>query len=189
MQNRPVTILVDPTLLLTLRGKQWITRVYENEQGNALVTSAALWKCLEHEEFDVLHSYRLPWFGLSYGSINIGWLPHLALVRAEESDVTASLMQMGPSGAIAADLWTGLSRGGCLVARRPASFDLFVQAGIRLIVEGPQRYWRQLERVEVDLDSSLAEALARRTRFIAVLASSRGRPTIVVSDVGRKGYR
>lgn len=91
------------------------------------------------------------------GSFN----PLLTLVRAEPRDGTASrLLDLGPSGPVAADLWTGLCGGKYLAAWRPATLDLFVQAGIRLTVEGRDRYAWQLTRIMKMMDPDLAAARA-----------------------------
>lgn len=185
-----VNILVDPTLLMTMRGQQWIHRVAEHGQLDHLATSAAFWKVLVAGDTLALAAYRLPWFGWGYRSVDLYGLPQINLVGTDANDEVGScLVNHGPSGPIAADLWTGLRSGGCLAARRPATLDLFVRAGARLVVEGPSRYERQLARISKTMDPELVGALARRARFLVVQTRAGTRSSLAVFDAGKAGYR
>lgn len=185
-----VNILVDPTLLMTMRGQQWIHRVAEHGQVEHLATSAAFWEVLAAGDTHALAAYRLPWFGWGYRSVDLYGLPQVHLVVTDANDeVGSSLVSLGPSGSIAADLWTGLRSGGCLAARRPATLDLFVRAGARLVVEGSSRYERQLARISKTMDPELVGALARRTRFLVVQTRQETWSSLAVFDAGKAGYR
>jgi hypothetical protein len=65
------------------------------------------------------------------------------------------------------DTWCGLLDGRWLVARRPSTFDTFVQAGVKIIVRGSLDYRRAFAVATAELVPELAGALDRRIRFVA----------------------
>jgi len=107
--------------------------------------------------------------------------------------VSARLLAQGR--VIAADTWYAIQGGAWLVARRRPTFDQFIQAGARLVIEGREAYSDAFEQLSIDLPPTLAQALNRRTRSLAIEASWCARfqwvptPAVVLFDSGDGNYR
>jgi hypothetical protein len=97
-----------------------------------------------------------------------------------------------PNSDVIADIWSGLSAGDWLVARRAVSFDALVQVGVIVITRGPDDYHGAFAAATANLDFELAEALDRRIRFVGIVmneADRFDRPSLSLYDSGLHAYR
>lgn len=188
-------VTLDPTLLLTRRGWEWVSRAHD-QSCSAFGTSGNLLVAIDQRDPAALRAYRPllrfgrwdPWHGPRT------FQRPIQSVHFDPADeVARRLVLAGMGGRIAADLWAALTEGGLLAARRFPTFDLLVQAEVRLVVEGGASYDRLTSLLEPEIRCDLAAALLRRTRYLA--ASTRllagfehPQPTVLVSDAGPGRY-
>lgn len=163
--------MLDPTLLTTRRGQVWIDRASASGLGPQLSTSATLLDIGSDDIASAIPAYyprfrSMPWH-----------LPPRRL-HAQIDPVSGSgelqnhLGVHGLAAYVADDFWGGMLLGGCLIARRPITLDLFVQAGLRVVFDNGHDVWRRLQGdLEVQLGEPLMAALYRRVRYLAVATS------------------
>jgi hypothetical protein len=163
--DRPHFLILDPTLILTARGRGWCSRVAKNVTAPAAVLQS---------RNDGIHLYRWRWpFGGGFDD----WPPlpdHVIPIRsAGAPDVVA-------------DLWHGMKCGGLLVARRPVTFDELVERGCTVEQSAS---WVDAAKVATEhlVGAEASAALWRRIRFAAVHDPDRG--LIRIADAGRGSYR
>jgi hypothetical protein len=191
----PPYIVIDPTLILVQRGRVWIERA-TGTTSMPLMTSKTLLDALACRDESALGTYRPR--GL-FGYVDLPSPPSglhgLAAPSPLDDAVSECLLRSGRHGHIVADLWYALQEDVWLIARRATTLDQLVQAGVRLIVEGHNGYLTAIDEIASSLGLELANALARRTRY---LVSRTGwyreydwvpPPTLVVYDSGVGQYR
>ena len=130
-------------------------------------------------------AYQPPRFGWTYGMHHPDLLPPLVALSAEAEDTSDLLRRLHPSGEIVADLWTGLQGGACLVARRPPTLELLVQAGVRITVVPARGQTGAFEVMEL-LGPELTEKLHKGVRFWVAAGPSNAtmQPAVDVMDIG-----
>jgi hypothetical protein len=188
-----VTLIVDPTVLVTKRGHAWVD---DAGPATSVLTSNTFLQCVTGNDERKLGAYRpRAYFGYSSLPLPPLWLQG---VTADHSppidDVSARLASTGPGGHIAADLWHILKlaaeRNVWLIAQRMTTFDLFVQAGVRLIIEGSDEYKAAAREIESQLGAELTKGMTRCVRFLVSPAARHpefawsSRPTLIVYDRG-----
>lgn len=185
---------VDPTFLMTRRGQEWVRRASIHGAppvwcSCSYVTAAC------RPEGSSFGMYRP---GIGFWSARQYLPPDLVgallLVRGDEQDLQGLRFDNhAPEDVgVLLDIWHGLLNNQWLVARRPASFDGLVQAGITLVVRGASEYLDAFFVATSGLSPALADALDRRTRFLAGItekARPNTLPILSVYDCGRSAYR
>lgn len=193
-------IMVDPTLVMTLRGQAWVQRVH-NSAGLGLVSCASSYITFaQRPECVDLDIYR-HWPVRRWGE---GRYDQLA---SDVADVMlpvhghaelASFLRLDcfnyRDAMVVLDIWSGLAAGHWLVARRSLTFDALVQAGVTVTTRGARHFQRTFAEATAELPLHLTEALNRRIRFVAaaVTTPDRGDDDVLalhVSDCGRDSYR
>jgi hypothetical protein len=187
-------IQVDPTLLMTKRGQEWVRRTAAYGTlpvwcSYSYITAASR---SEGCQFEIYRSGIGLWERRQYLPLDLA-----AALRPVRREVHASLPLRLTRTAYAdaevlLDIWSGLLAGHWLAARRPATFDALVQAEVTLIVRGVSDYFNAFSSATEDIGSNLAGALDRRTRFLANATIEGGYsdiPTLSVYDSGRGSYR
>jgi hypothetical protein len=92
---------------------------------------------------------------------------------------------------VIAEVWQGLSAGGLLVARRPATFDELVRLGCSLHVSGGAGVESAQRATARLLGGDVAAALWRRVRFAAIVDGPSKSPcgaVLRVADAGRGSF-
>jgi hypothetical protein len=190
-----VILVVDPTVLVTKRGHAWADDAGRGTDTSVLTSNTFLQCVTDHDERG-LGVYR-PRALFGYSSLPLAplWLQGVTAEQgAQVDDVSTRLAEMGPGGHIAADLWyvvkLAAGRNAWLIAQRVTTLDQFVQAGVRLIVEGGDGYVAATREIEPELGAELTKGMARCARFLALPADRHPefawspRPTLIVYDRG-----
>jgi hypothetical protein len=191
-----MTIMVDPTFMMTRRGQAWLFRGMAREPPVCVrcprtyiaFTSHSIARDRRPYWYSVMRSWNL------YDDLS---LDRVANVLPVDGDANSSyLLHLDRLGSLDArvisEIWSGLTRGYWLVARRPATFDALVQVGVRVVSRGPDDYWSAFRIATSDLPSDIADPLDRRTRFVANVSLPADGfivPTLSLYDGGRDSYK
>lgn len=193
-----MTIMADPTFMMTRRGQEWLRRAAVNARPYVVRCSRAYVAATSSQPSPGGHDPYWLRSALATRTPDrrlYGDMPNMLNLVSWQPDTVASLRLdrfQSPDVEVIGDIWSGLVAGDWLVARRPVTFDALVQAGVTIVTYGPGDYHDAFATATSDLTVDLAEALDRRIRFIAnvIRQGDRfGRPALSLYDSGRGAYR
>lgn len=179
-------IVMDPSFLMSRRGSDWIARVQRDGEG-AVLAYPQRFSALRHDH-ETLRHFRAPFGGT-------GWAYHDGAIPSSRNDQLTKDLRvrvddsgLGLAAEIAADCFQTLcAKDSVLVARRRDCLDLIAQLDIPLLQVGRSVFEAEFDqRIRPLLSEPLAQALHRRTRYLAwVVASGSEKTTVQVADIGR----
>lgn len=186
-----MAIMVDPTLMMTKRGQDWLRRTSSSS------TPVPIWCSSSYMDVGVTPSLYKNSIFASRSAYD--WLADdlIGLLRPIAGNpLSADSLRVdrlrSENVSLILDIWHGLIQGLWLVARRPQTFDALVEAGVTIVVRGRDHYSQAFAEAAKDLEGDLAAALDRRVRFLAVINREIDRgmqPIISLYDSGRDGFR
>jgi len=182
-------LVLDPSFLLTARGRAWVVRCATRRPGVLLSTSHTLSEAMLAEDRALLGQYSAfhGYPNLGNDRIALGFLHCASLQLKVEAPRAVSASQ-----AIMLELMSLLETGATYVARRIEPSLSLAAVGFRIVVQGADHYEIEATRLREYLGTELSEALFRRTRYLGTLQRSGLQDAcadLVLFDQGRQKYR
>jgi hypothetical protein len=164
-----VTIVLDPTIPLSVRGAEWIARlgdldgrrVEPSRDLQSILSDAGRLHVLDRFRPRGLFGFHRYWNGVTEPSV--------------ASVVTQTIEKV--------------FEGGILAARRMDLLELAMNGGLPLILLGVDEWHRLADGVRSQLGPNIGESLLRRCRILAEASAWNGVPAVRVGDAGLSSRR
>lgn len=184
-------LVLEPSLFAVRRGQEWIQRGVDRGVRTLAVSETAT-REFEYSSSGVLTAFRSQGFWSRYArEVSPTLIADLVRLNrplspgywtAGDPDEPAIRIVYETLGGMDAD-------GSVLASRRFEFFSVAVAAGVEVLLKGRDGFESALDAVRVDVGDDLADALARRVRYLAWLTHVDGRPRLLVYDAGLHASR
>jgi len=179
-------VLLDPSVLLSRRGTDWVDRVERHGETSALVFPQRFLE-LQYDH-EVVRQFRAPFWGArAPGGNRLATSIGVERPKLDEFHENMMTSGVGLAAEVAVDCLLNLRDNDVfLVARRREMLDLVSQIGVPLIQRGRDSFEDEFSaRLTGRMSELLINALRRRTRYLAWVDHAKDDLAVHVADIGR----